>query len=218
MPFPEDFSADPLVIGRDHYADAHNPMAEWTSIISATLTVPTSEKTLAQLLLAAETTETDEVLGTSATATLEYSGTVAPHPYMKIVAGTFDITFIRAAGDVVLLDQGDGTLVVGSDVGTIDYETGEWTITLDSAPDDSEQIDATYDWSFVVPSTVTIRSLWMVPGAADEIYATYSEDGVPTASTGLLLSEGVFLSNQPELIANAKFLGNDTALDVEVMI
>ena len=219
MPFPEDFSADPLVIGRDHYVDVHAPVEKWESIISAQLTVPASVKTLAELLLAFVTTETDEVLGTSATATLTYSGTVAPHPYMNVIAGTFDITFIRAAGDVVLADQGDGTLSVGADVGTIDYETGAWTITLDSAQDDAEQIDVTYNWGHVVPSTVTIQSIWMIPtGAADEIFVTYSEDGVPTAATGLLLSEGVFLSGQPELIANATFIGSDTLMDVEVMI
>jgi len=218
MPFPADFSADPLVIGRDHYSDAHNPMAEWTSIISAQLSVPASVKTLAELLLAEETTETNEVIEESLTDVLEYSGTLAPHAYMNIIAGTCDITITRTAAPVVLLDQGDGTLVVGADVGTIDYVTGEWTITLDSTPDNEEDITATYDWGYVVPSTTQINSLWMVPGAADEIYATYSEDGTPAADAGILLSEGVFLSNQPALIANAKFFGATTTLDVEVMI
>ena len=219
MPFPSDFSAEPLVIGRDHYVDIHAPVQQWTSIISVQLTVPNSAKTLAELLLAFETTETAEVIETSLTDVLTYSGTLAPHPYMNILAGTCDITITRAAAPVVLLDQGDGTLVVGSDVGTIDYVTGAWAITLDSTPDNSEDITATYDWGHVVPSTVTIKSIWMLPtGAADEIFVTYSENGVPTAATGMLLSEGVFLSGQPSLIANAKFIGVNTLMDVEVMI
>lgn len=224
MPFLEDFSATPLQVGRDHYADVHSPVKAWTSIISATLTVPATAKTLAELLLAVETTETDEDLATADVAVLTYSGTVAPHPYMKIVAGTFVITVtLTTDGEQTLADDGSGGLAYDNDpifvTGTIDYETGEWEITVagDTLVDDGD-ITATYDWSYVVPSSVTIQGLWMVPGAADAIYATYSENGTPTATTGILLSEAVFLAGQPTLIANAKFIGSDTALDVEVMI
>ena len=226
MPFKADLDNTPINVPADvnHYVSLHSPMRTWTSIISATLTVPAAVKTLAELLLAVETTETDEDLATADVDVLTYSGTVAPHPYMKIVADTFDITVtLTTDGEQTVADDGSGGLLYDNDpifvTGTIDYDTGEWEITV--AGDtlvDAGDITVTYDWSYVVPSTTTIQGLWMVPGAADEIYVTYSEDGEPSATTGMLLSEAVFLAGQPTLIANAKFYGNDTALDVEALI
>lgn len=235
MPFKVDLDRCPIAVGDDvyHYVDDHDPVQamadaadainpEFTSLISATLTVPASVKTLAELLAAVETTETDEALATADIAVLSYSGTVDPHPAMNIVADTFDITAtLTTAGAITIVDDGAGGLAdVGANVsGTIDYVTGAWAITV--AGDtfvDSSAITVTYDWKYVVPTATPAQSLWMSPGAADAIYATYSEDGVPTASTGILISEAVYLASQPTMIANAKFIGSDTALDVEVMI
>ena len=222
MPFKEDLDRTPINVGQDYrYVALHSPMNSWTSIISATLTVPGSVKTLAELLLADQTTETGEVIETGDVAVLAYSGQVEPHSYDKIIAGTFDITVtLTGGGATVVADAGDGTLTDGgTNIGTIDYDTGEWTLTIvgDTVVDTTD-ITATYDWGYFVPSTVTIQGLWMIPGAADEIYATYSEDAAPTAATGMLLSEAMFLAGQPSLIANAKFYGVSTALNVEVLI
>lgn len=215
MPFKEDLDRCPIDVVRLHYGG-------WPygsqSIISTVVSVPAAVTTLPELLAAVVTTETAEVIEESLTDVLTYSGTVAPHEYMEIDPGTFNVTFTRSAGAVVLLDQGDGTLAVGSDTGTIDYTTGEWTITLDTTPDNAEDITATYDWFYVVPSTTTITGLWMTPAVTTEIYATYSEEGVPTASTGTLISEPVFLEGQPDLVANAKFFGAVTDMSIEVLV
>jgi hypothetical protein len=194
----------------------------WESIISATLTVPASVKTLAELLAATTTDVTDEVADNTPDGVLvSFSGTLAPHPYMNIEDDT-SVTFTATIGAVPVditdtvsgVLDGDG----GNITGTIDYVTGEWTLEFTTAPDDTTDIVVDYTWFYVVPSTVTIQGLWMVPGAADEIYVTYSEDGTPSATTGMLLSEAMFLAGQPTLIANAKFFGSATALNVEVLI
>ena len=218
MPFKEDLDRTPIDVLADKYVDLHSPVPVWESIISTQVTVPASVKTLAELLLAKVTTETDEVIEESLTDVLTYSGTLAPHAYMNIIAGTCDITFVRSAGNVVLLDQGDGTLVVGSDVGTIDYVTGAWTITLDTTPDNSEDITATYNWGYVVPSTTTIQGAWFYPSALDAVRVTYSADGAPSATEGILMVEPLYLSGQPTLVANAKFYGSSTAMSVEILI
>lgn len=218
MPFPADLARTPIDVLADKYVDLHSPVQVWNSIISAQVSVPAAVKTLAELLFAVETTETDEVIEESLTDVLEYSGTLAPHAHMNILAGSCDITFQRSAAPVVLLDQGDGTLVVGADVGTINYLTGAWTITLDSTPDNADDITATYDWGYVVAPTSTPYALWLSPGVVTEIYATYSADGTPSATEGILLAEAIFLHGQPNLIANAKFFGATTLMDVEVLV
>ena len=218
MPFKEDLDRCPIDVGADKYVDHHGPNPEYTSLISAQVTVPAASTTLAALLLAAETTETAEVIDVGETGVAVYSGTVAPHPVMKIVAGTFEITIPVAVGDVTLTDGGVGVLANGADVGTIDYETGAWTVTADSTVEDGENVLVTYDWSYVVPTATPAQALWVTPGAADEIFSTWSEDGVPTAATGILISEAMYIAGQPDMIENSKFFGSNTLMDVEVLI
>jgi hypothetical protein len=229
MPFKVDLDRCPIDVGADKYVTVHSPVdiaeaQKGESIISATLTVPATAKTLAELLAAVVTTETAEDLATADVDVLTYSGTVAPHPAMEIDPDTFDITLtLTTDGEQTVADDGAGALVYDNDpifvTGTIDYETGEWEITVvgDTLVDEGD-ITVDYDWFFVVPAATPAQSLWLTPGAADEIYATWSENGVPTASTGILISEAMFIAGQPTLIANAKFIGNDTAMDVEVLV
>ena len=225
MPFKEDLDRTPIDVLADKYVSMHSPVdlasaSEYVSVISAQVTVPAAVKTLAELLLAVETTETDEVIETGDVDVLTYAGTVAPHDYMNIVAGTFDVTVtLTVGGATVVADQGDGTLLNGAHTGTIDYETGAWALVVsgDTVVAASD-ITATYDWAYVVSSESVVTGLWMSPAVATEIYATYSEDGEPAADAGILLAEPVFLAGQPNLIANAKFFGNDTLMDIEVMV
>jgi len=223
MPFKADLDRTPIMVGSDYrYVDLHSAVKTWESIISATLTVPASAKSLAELLAAVTTDVTDEVADDTPNDVLtSFSGTLAPHPYMNIEDDT-SVTFTATVGAVPIdiTETGSGVLSGdGGDItGTIDYVTGEWTLEFTDAPDDTTDIVVDYTWFYVVPSTVTIQGLWMLPGVDDEIYVTYSEDGIPTATTGMLLSEAIFLAGQPNLIANAKFYGNNTALNVEVLI
>jgi len=223
MPFKADLDRTPIMVGSDYrYVDLHSAVKTWGSIISATLTVPASAKSLAELLAAVTTDVTDEVADDTPNDVLtSFSGTLAPHPYMNIEDDT-SVTFTATVGaaPIDITETGSGVLSGdgGNITGTIDYETGEWTLEFTTAPDDTTDIVVDYTWFYVVPSTVTIQGLWMIPGVDDEIYVTYSEDGIPTATTGMLLSEAIFLAGQPNLIANAKFYGNNTALNVEVLI
>ena len=247
MPFKADLDRCPIDVPADTYmyVTDHSPVAaveaasaaelaasaaelaasKYESLISAQVTVPASVKTLAELLAAVVTTAAaEDLVASAAIGTLTYSGTVAPHPAMEIDPDTFDVTItLTTDGAQTVADDGAGALLYDNDpifvTGTIDYETGAWTLVIvGDTVVDASAITVTYDWFFTVPAATPAQGLWMSPGAADEIYATYSENGVPTAATGILLAEPVFLAGQPNLIANAKFIGNDTLMDVEVMI
>jgi len=109
------------------------------------------------------TSVTGESLGSGDGSTTNFSGTLAHSP---VVRNTVTIT----AGSVTATDDGDGNLT-GSGVssGSIDYDTGDWDITYDTAPSNSTSITADYDygkWKFsgtlantpVDPSSVTFSA------------------------------------------------------------
>lgn len=239
MPFKEDLDRTPIAVPADvyQYVTDHSPVAaiesasaaelaatQYTSIISTQVTVPVAVTTLAELLAAVETSVVAEPLATADVTVLTYSGTVAPHPAMNIVVDTFDVSVtLTTDGAQTVVDDGAGALLYDNDpifvTGTIDYETGEWTLVVEGDTlVDSSAITVSYDWFLAVPTATPAQGLWMSPAVATEIYATYSEDGEPAADAGILLAEPVFLAGQPNLIANAKFFGNDTLMDIEVMV
>jgi hypothetical protein len=82
----------------------------------------------------------DEALGASAEDDTTYSGTL---DYFPICAGSLEIT--ESDTGEVFTDLGTGVLDGDADgTGTIDYDTGEWAITLGAAPEDPGAITADY--------------------------------------------------------------------------
>jgi hypothetical protein len=224
MPFKEDLDRTPIAVPDDiyQYSTLHSPTQVWDSIISTQVTVPASVKTLAELLATATTDVVDEVAAAADGSTLTFSGTLAPHAHMNIEDGD-SVTFTAtvSAGSVDITDTATPGLLAGTNcTGTIDYVTGEWTLVFTgTAPDDSTNIVVDYTWFYVVDPNTTVNALWLAPtGAATEIFATYSPDGTPSATEGILLSEAIFLSGQPNMIDDAKFFGASTLMDIEVLI
>lgn len=219
MPFKSDLDRTPIDVVASHYGAT--PNAAWTSVISVQTTVPAAVKTLAELLAAEDTDVVDEVVAAADGATMEFSGTLAPHDHMNIEDGD-SVTFTAtvSAGGVDITDVATPGILAGTNcTGTIDYLTGEWTLVFTvTAPDDATNIVVDYTWFYVIDPTTLAQGLWLSPGTATEIFATYSADGVPSATEGILLAETIFLSGQPDLITNAKFFGASTLMDVEVLV
>jgi len=219
MPFKSDLDNTPIDVVASHYGA--RPNAAWVSVISAQLTVlSASAKSLTELLELEETAVTDEVAAAADGSTLTFSGTLDPHPTTPRTVGikTSSITFTAtvSAGSVDITDDGSGALSGTNCTGTIDYDTGAWTLVFTgTAPDNSTNIVVDYTWFFVLPSTA--QGIWMYP--AGDIRATFSANGTPTSSTGILISEAIFLAGQRNLMLGASFIAaSDTALDVEIFV
>lgn len=109
------------------------------------------------------TSVSGESLGTGDGSTTTFSGTLSNTP---VVRQTLTIT----AGSVTATDDGSGSLSgTGVSSGSINYDTGAWSITYDTAPADGTSITADYDygkWKFsgtlnetpVEPGTVTFSA------------------------------------------------------------
>ena len=93
-----------------------------------------------------ETSISGEVLATGDGTTTTFSGILANYPVKK---STLSIT----DGNETFTDNSDGTLTgsLGGS-GTINYETGEYSVTFNSAPADSTNITADYTY---LPYTLT---------------------------------------------------------------
>lgn len=220
MAFKADLDRTPIDVMATHYGP--KPHGPWTSLISTQLSVLTAAKTLSELLAANDTDVVDEVVVAADGTTMSFSGTLAPHttiPRTSEIEDGDSVTFTAtvSAGGVDITDAATPGILAGTNcTGTIDYETGEWTLVFTvTAPDNATNIVVDYTWFFVLPTIA--QGLWMYP--AGDVRATFSENGVPTASTGMLIGEAVFLAGQRGLIANASFIaGSTTLLDVEVMV
>ena len=93
------------------------------------------------------------VPGSAPNGTLKsFSGTV---PNTLIVPGScaFNITVSSAA--VPITDDGLGVLTGTNVKGTINYQTGAWTLVCVTAPDNSTLITAAYRYFFLTPTQVT---------------------------------------------------------------
>jgi len=85
----------------------------------------------------------DEDLGDGGGIEATFTGTLIEHP---IVIGSLEIT----DGTETFEDLGDGTLYGdGGGTGTIDYETGAYSVTFDAAPAIGDDILADYQEGFV---------------------------------------------------------------------
>ena len=220
MPFKSDLDNTPIDMMDKMYSA--RPDAAWTSIISTQLTVLTSAKTLSELLALNDTDVVNEVAVAADGTTLSFSGVLAPHTTTPRTAEIEDgdsVTFTAtvSAGGVDITDAATPGILAGTNcTGTIDYETGEWTLVFTvTAPDNATNIVVDYTWFFILPSTA--QGLWMYP--AGDIRATFSANGTPTASTGILIGEAVMLAGQRNLILEVSFMaGSSTLLDVEILV
>jgi hypothetical protein len=209
MPFKEEFDRSPIdVVASEYGARPYGSR----SIISAQVSVLTTAKTLAELLAAVVTSVVDEdTAHTPNGVKTEFSGVLSPHPAMNLVPSTLEFT---TAGDTIN-DDGVGNLSAAGVSGSIDYQTGEWSLIFDTAPPVGPNIAVDYDWFYVLP--LNVAGLWFNPAAA--VRATFSPDGVPTSSTGMKFDATTLLAAQPRLVANAKFIAGATVLmEVEVLV
>jgi hypothetical protein len=220
MPFKSDLDNTPIDMTSVMYSA--RPDAAWTSLISVQLTVLTAAKTLSELLAAKDTDVVNEVVVAADGTTMSFSGTLAPHttiPRTSEIEDGDSVTFTAtvSAGGVDITDAATPGILAGTNcTGTINYETGAWTLVFTvTAPDNATNIVVDYTWFFVLPSTA--QGLWMYP--AGDVRATFSANGVPTASTGMLIDEAVMLAGQRNLMLKASFIaGSSTLLDVEILV
>jgi hypothetical protein len=216
MPFKSDLDNTPIDLHEVMYGA--RPDAAWNSLISDTLSVTTTAQTLEELLNAKDHDVVDEVAAAADGVTMEFSGTLAPHPYF-FIEDNDSVTFTAtvSAGSVDITDVTTPGILAGTNcTGTIDYVTGEWTLVFTvTAPDDATNIVVDYTWFYTLPPTV--NGLWMYPES--EVRATFSASNTPTTATGIPLTEPILLAGQPNLIAAAQFIAAGTTdLSVEVMV
>ena len=90
---------------------------------------------------------TGEGIGTGDGATTSFSGTLARKP---VKPSSVTIHYTIGGTDYTATDDGSGN-ISGTDVsGTIDYQTGDWSLTFTTAPDDATNITADYTVNVVV--------------------------------------------------------------------
>ena len=135
----------------------------------------------------------DEVIGTQATGGTEktFAGTLANHP---IVAGSLTIT--DDAGSETFTDPSpfEGDLTNGATgTGIIDYDTGVYSVTFDTAPAAGDNIIADYDYTgagniryIVFPMKLSVGKGTVDLGADSTVITVYLPD-----ATLLDIYEGV---------------------------
>ena len=91
------------------------------------------------------TSITGETLGSGDGSTTSFSGTLASPP---VRPGTLKVYYTIGGTDYTATDDGNGN-ITGTDIssGSIDYDTGSWSITFSTAPDNSTNITADYTQS-----------------------------------------------------------------------
>lgn len=100
-----------------------------------------------------------ESIGTGDGTTTSFSGTLSNTP---IVPKTVTVT----AGDVTGTDDGNGNITgTGISSGTIDYDTGEISVSFDSAPASGVSIDVDYDYYVQLSQTASIVEIEKIPAS-----------------------------------------------------
>lgn len=106
--------------------------------------------------------------GETEDATLTYTGTIS---HIPIVSGTFSLV-VGTTPQITFIDAGDGTLSAGAlgvdGTGTIDYITGDWSITLVANPAGVFPISVSYSVSLVNPESwvFTPDELFLITGSS----------------------------------------------------
>lgn len=116
---------------------------EWSVRVISTGTIPfvADEGVTTKESYTFTSTITDEGLGTGDGSTLTFSGTLKKYPIVpESMSITYTITTLQTA-----VDDGKGNISgTGISSGSINYETGVWTITYSTAPDDTTAIEVDY--------------------------------------------------------------------------
>ena len=138
---------------------------------------------------------TGEVIGVGDGTTLSFLGTLQHYP---VVPGSVVIT-ATVGSPVTIFDDGVGGLADTVVTGTIDYVTGDWTLTFTTAPDLDADIAADY-----TPET----SLW-------KVYIELKNTGSADATI-----DNIFLNEKPlndYPLGNIKlFVSDDTGLEEDL--
>ncbi len=93
------------------------------------------------------------VPGSAPNGTLKsFTGTVAK---TLVVPGSCAFNVVVSAANVPITDNGVGILAGTGVTGTINYQTGAWTLVCTTAPDNSTLITAAYRYFFLTPTQVT---------------------------------------------------------------
>jgi len=209
-----------LVVGRDHYMSR---VKSWSSLLALPVTVDTTPMTLNELIGEVESfafthptapgivlTTADGIIKTF-TGNLITDGVTANTQYDSdystvITPGsiTMDFTDGVVVWSETVTDDGGGILA-GDDgspaAGTIDYTTGEWSLTFNAAAPEDAYYDLALSKSYIF-SEGDVQALWISPASA--IYGTFDGVAVPATATtnGIAISEAMLLSAQPGLISN----------------
>lgn len=208
--------------GPSYYGARENKA--WESHISAQITVGATAASLKDLVEAVDLSPvyTDEDANPTVSpdgSTQVFSGTISKDAYTQLKPSSITITATVSSSGVDITDDGSGGLSGTNVTGTIDYETGEWSVEWSSgAPDDASSIVVDYTLQWFYPSDFTPTGLWLSP--ADTIYVTLSGKTNPTSSSGMEVTptKPIFLAGQPTLIENMILVaGADVLVDVEIM-
>jgi hypothetical protein len=144
------------------------------------------------------TTVTDEIFGPTVDGTLNYNGTFANFP---VVPGT--VVIEDATPTETFTDNGFGVLVGDNGgSGTIDYVTGDWTISYGANPGAGLNIEADYEYASVIPTgCFDVFSVGCAPDFAttNKAYALISTldedcDGTNEPSTQVVSTVGTTCS------------------------
>jgi hypothetical protein len=230
------FPAPSLVVGRDHYMSR---VKSWNSLLSLLVTVPDIATTFNGLILASDRvfafthptapgimlTTADEVIETFTGNLLTCGAITADSLYssdysVQLVPGTVVMGF--SDGDAwveEVTDDGNGVLAgdaVTPATGTIDYVTGDWSITFDTAAPEGTYFDLAVDMAYVFAEG-DVQALWLSP--AGDIFATFDGVTAPAVDEGILISEPILLSAQPALISKMQFIASEgTDLWLEILV
>lgn len=215
MPFKEDLDKCPIDVLADKYGGGGASFRKFESVISTEITVLTAAKTLDELLINEETAVVDEDTGVAPDGvTWWFAGVISPHPEMQIKPTTVEFT----SATLTVNDDGNGNLSAAGVTGTIDYDTGAWTISCDAAPPVGANWVVDYTWRFRLPAKV--NGLWLTP--AGDVRATFAPGDSPTSSTGTLIAANELfdlLLGQPTMIKDAKFIAAaSTVVSIDVLV
>jgi hypothetical protein len=115
-----------------------------------------------------------EVADTGDGSTTSFSGTLTRKPRRQRVA-----FFLTATPAIFCKDQGDGTLLGKGCDGTIDYETGDWTLDFAVAPANAATITAEYQENYELSDDVPkIESRMETKPVTADMYALKMVGGI----------------------------------------
>lgn len=216
MPFKEDFDRSPIDVLADKYGGGGGSVRSFSSVLSLVISVTTSAQTLEDIFEAAKSAETDEDTGVAPDGTRTLRGTIPSlHPAAVVEPGSVEIT---TALFTINDPESDGNLSgIGVTRGTIDYATGEWEVVFDAPHVAGANAVIDYTWLYALPAN--LNGLWFIPEG--DIRATFSPEGVPTSTTGMLFVADApcELFGQPGLIQNMKLIaGGATNVSIEVLV